>query len=262
MWRFVNTGYRRGKFNMQYDEYLAQRLSEGKGTPTVRVFGWKPYAISIGFHQREGEIDLRRSEEDGIDVVRRPTGGRAILHAHELTYSVVMFSEGRSVMETYEYISRALIAALRYLGVKAELSRGNVHFSDFYKEDIAVSCFTSSSRYEVQYEGKKIIGSARRRYISPHSDSGGVLLQHGSLLLGPQHRRLADYISLSSLRTQEVIRHMLDHTTTEVETILQRKVSFDEATVAIRRGFEEAWGINFVEEGNLNYEQTLFLVTA
>lgn len=98
-WRFLNTGFRRGKFNMEFDEYLAGRLLEGKGSPTLRVFGWSPYAVSLGYHQSEDEIDLQRCAEEGIDVVRRPTGGRAILHAHEVTYSVVMPGAGRKIMD-------------------------------------------------------------------------------------------------------------------------------------------------------------------
>lgn len=243
MWRFINTGFRSGKFNMEYDESLAVQLSEGKGTPTVRVFGWSPHAISLGYHQDESGLDLHRSKEAGIDVVRRPTGGRAILHAHELTYCVIMPAAGRSVLQVYEYISWALLAALRHLGVNAEHRRSSPGAAMFYKGDSAVSCFASTSKYEVQFHGKKIIGSAQRRYAPRLPGGDEIVLQHGSVLLGPQHRKLVDFILPSHPRSREIMRHTLERNTIEVETILQRKVDFEEAAGAVRRGFEDAWGI-------------------
>ena len=89
-WRFENTGTSSGVFNMEYDEALARTLMDGSGNPTIRVYGWQPYAISLGWNQSLDEIDVERTKSEGVDVVRRPTGGRAILHANELTYSVVM----------------------------------------------------------------------------------------------------------------------------------------------------------------------------
>jgi lipoate-protein ligase A len=247
-WQFVDTGPRRGAFNMEYDEFLAQRMVEGEGNPTVRVYGWDPFAISLGYHQSETEIDVDRCRKDGVDVVRRPTGGRAIFHARELTYGVVMPTDGKSVSETYEYISRALLAALSILGIKADVADGNVSLLEFYKSDLAVLCFASASRSEIQYEGKKIIGSAQRRYVSPGDRRRTVLLQHGSLLLGRDHRRLAEYVRLTNAASLDNLNRVLDAKTTEVETILGRTVSFDEAADAVRKGFETAWGIRFADK--------------
>lgn len=256
-WRLMNTGFRRGKFNMEFDAYLAQRLLKGQGVPTVRFFGWKPWAISLGFHQREDDIDLEKCGNDGIDVVKRPTGGRSILHAEELTYSVVMYSEGRTVMETYEYISRALVAGLHYLGVNAELAVGPLKFSETYRSDIAIPCFASASKFEVQCGGKKIAGSAQRRYGSSYDRSHDVVLQHGSVLLGPHHRALAEYISPPRSEMREIIRYTLEQKTTEVETVLGRHVPFDEVADAMRQGFEDAWGIRFAEEHSSMDDQVL-----
>jgi lipoate-protein ligase A len=244
---FVNTGMRRGKFNMEFDEHLARRLVKGSGSPTVRVYGWKPYALSLGYHQSDQDIDIVRCQADGIDVVRRPTGGRAIFHAQELTYSVVIHSKGKSVAQVYALIGEALLRALEHLGVEAEMSNASLNFSELYSDPLrrtSVSCFANTSRSEIQYKGKKLIGSAQRRY-------GDVVLQHGSLLLGPEHRRLAEYISDS--RARAILETVLEEKTIEVESILQRPVSFDEAAEAVRRGFESAWGIGFTisEIGNV-----------
>jgi lipoate-protein ligase A len=246
MSRFINTGLRSGKFNMEYDELLATRLAEGKGTPAIRVFGWSPFTISLGFHQNEREIDLRRCEELGIDVVRRPTGGRAILHGHELTYSVVMFAEGRSVLQVYEYISRALVQSLHHLGINAGLCRVTPGSSTPNAVD-AISCFASTSKFEIQFQGKKIIGSAQRRYASLLPAGDAVVLQHGSMLLGSTHRDLTGFIPGLTPRARELMQRTFEHRTTEVESILRRKVSFEEAAQAVRLGFERAWDITFDE---------------
>lgn len=255
-WRFVNTGLRCGAFNMEYDEYLAARMLEGKSMPTLRVYGWKPFAISIGFHQQDTDIDRGKCSRDGIDVVRRPTGGRAILHGHELTYSVVMFSEGRSIAESHEWISRGLVNALAILGVVAEIAPTGDALSELRAGGGSVSCFASTTRAEIQYRGRKLVGSAQRRYTSAGSDNGSVLLQHGSVLLGADHRRLHEYLSTSTRRLQDVVREILDRKTVEVETILGRPVAFEEAATAIRKGFENGLGIAFGgEERMFRYDE-------
>lgn len=240
---------------MQYDVYLAQRLLEGNGNPTIRVYGWRPYAISLGYNQTVGDIHVEQCRMDGIDVVRRPTGGRAILHAHELTYSVVMFAEGRTIAQVYEDIGRAIIAALHYLGVDAEMSKGVLNFPELYgvRRD-SVSCFTSISRSEIQYRGRKIVGSAQRRYgLHPGGSAEAlrdVVLQHGSILLGPQHRKLSDYILWSNPREKQRMDTIMLEKTIEVETVLGRSIVLEEAAEAMLKGFEEAWGITLLEQSS------------
>src|SRR5512135_3130593 len=89
-WQCVDTGRQTGAYNMEFDESLARQLLSGDGAQTLRFFRWKPWAISLGYNQDDAVVDSAMCSRDGIDVVRRPTGGRAILHAEELTYSVVM----------------------------------------------------------------------------------------------------------------------------------------------------------------------------
>lgn len=243
-WQFLNTGFRDGEFNMACDEFLARLLIEGRGRPTLRVYGWQPNAISLGFHQNAGDIDHDLCRADGIDLVRRPTGGRAIFHAHEVTYSVVMHLEGRGAMEVYAHISRALVLSLRHLGCDADVAPATVDFPVLYKSRAGVACFAAASRCEIRVEGKKIVGSAQRRYETSGPRGGGVVLQHGSILLGPQHRRLVRYVS--DRRPHESVRAALEQRTMEAETILRRTVSFEEAAEAVRSGFQDAWGVAFV----------------
>jgi lipoate-protein ligase A len=245
-WRFINTGHRRGKFNMEYDEFLASRLIEGVGFPTVRVYGWNPPSISLGYNQREDDIDLKLCENEGIDIVRRPTGGRAILHWNELTYSVVMNADEMSVAAIYEKISRALVAGIRSLGIDVELEKSQPNFQSLYKDAASIPCFSSSARYEIQYHGRKLVGSAQRRY----SQAGGkeVVLQHGSILLGPEHKWLMDFLSEKNPEIITVIKNTIEEKTTDINTILGKEVPFDKIAASIKKGFEEEWNIMFVPD--------------
>lgn len=239
-WRFLNTGFRSGAFNMTFDQNLARQLEEERFNPVLRVYGWNPSAISVGMNQQFEEFDLTKLRRSGIDIVRRPTGGKAILHSNELTYSVAMRLEVRTPKEIYRLISEGLIEGVRLLGIHAELAGADNHFRQISREPTSIPCFTSSAKCEILVNGKKLIGSAQRRY-------GPVILQHGSLLLGPQHRGISGFLSESAQETKSIIEeHLLDRTT-DVETILGRQVSFEEAASAIRQGFETVMGISFPE---------------
>ncbi|MEX2115452.1 MAG: lipoate--protein ligase family protein [Bacteroidota bacterium] len=224
---------------MQTDVSLALALGRGDGIPTVRVYGWAPWALSLGWNQSLDDIRTEKTESDGIDIVRRPTGGRAVLHARELTYSVVMPLEERSVSEIYRIVSQGLIAGVRRLGIHAAIETGIPSGSSLYR---GAACFVSTARFEIKVDGKKIVGSAQRRYAG----SGGedVVLQHGSLLLGNDHRTITEYLVLPERERKELAAELRERST-DLETILGRPVLFEEAASAIHSGFEEAWGVTF-----------------
>jgi lipoate-protein ligase A len=244
-WRLLNTGARSGEFNMRLDEELAMALLEGEPVGTLRVFAWKPFAVSLGWNQSQQDIDRDAALSDGIDVVRRPTGGRAILHARELTYSVTMLSERSGVLQAYSEISRALVEGLRLLGVDAAMEKSQPHFPSLYREAESVACFTSSARHEIKVRGRKIVGSAQRRYA--RRDGQEVVLQHGSVLTGPEHRSIVKYLALKDERQRQRVMSELEEHTTDLAAELGRTVTFEEAAQAVRRGFEIAWGIRFSE---------------
>jgi lipoate-protein ligase A len=241
-WRFENTHHRSGAFNMQYDASLAQRLVWSAGPPTLRVYGWRPWAISLGCHQRLDEIDLISARADDIDVVYRPTGGRAILHAEEITYSVTLrTTEKPSAL--YERINQALVCGLRLLGVGASLETTQANFPVLYRHPSSAVCFSSSARHEVKFNGKKLVGSAQRRFRA--SDGSVVVLQHGSLLLGPSHRAIVDYLSGITEEERNRLRDILQRKTVDLQEILGREVEFEEAAEALRRGFTVVWNAMF-----------------
>jgi lipoate-protein ligase A len=245
IWRFEHSGFRNGAFNMAYDERLARALRASDDLSIVRIYAWRPAAISLGWHQSPDEVNLQKCAEAGIDVVRRPTGGRAILHSDEVTYSVVMSAGGDGVLSTYQKISEALIRGLRSFGIDAMLEKSQPHFPTLYKSPSSAACFASAARYEIHVAGRKLVGSAQRRFVGV--DGQEVVLQHGSILLGPDHMRIVDFLNLPDEGTRERMREELQRRTTDLSAAAGRRVTFDEVDQALRRGFELSWGIRFEE---------------
>jgi lipoate-protein ligase A len=234
---FLDTGEHDGAWNMEFDLRRAEALDAGNAGPMLRVYHWRPWCISLGRHQADSEIDTARTTRDGIGVVRRPTGGRAILHAEELTYSIVMPSEGRGIMDVYRQISEALTAGLKLLVPEIDIAKTQPNFQKLYREPGSIPCFSSSARYEIEFGGKKLVGSAQRRI-------GSAVLQHGSILIGDAHLGLADYLAVGEdVRTQ--LHEDMRRQTITLQEILQRPVSREEVRDAVRTGFEGAWGLHF-----------------
>jgi lipoate-protein ligase A len=239
---FLDTGARTGAFNMELDELLAHRMQEEGGPPILRLFRWQPWAISIGYNQRVDHVNAALCSRDGIDIVRRPTGGRALLHAEELTYSVVMDAGRRSVLQVYNHISRALVRGLQLFGVDVTLQKSQPNFREAYQHASSIPCFTSSARYEIEWQGRKLVGSAQRRFGDDRND---VVLQHGSILCGPAHRRLADYLAIEGPSLVGRVREELASKTVDLAEILGRSVDVGELSDCIERGFALEWGVEF-----------------
>lgn len=228
---------------MEYDENLAHSLLVSDRAFVVRVYGWQPPAISLGWHQDVNEIDAAGAAAAGIDVVRRPTGGRAILHSDEVTYSVVMVASQKGVLSVYQSISEALTRGLQTLGVPVVLEKSQPHFPSLYRSPSSVACFASAARYEIQIAGRKLVGSAQRRYARP--DGQEVVLQHGSILLGDDHLRIADFMKHLDGDQRVRMKEELREKTTDLSAALGRRMESDEVIHALVKGFEDAWGIVF-----------------
>jgi lipoyl(octanoyl) transferase len=243
-WQYVDAGELTGAENMRIDETTASALSSGRGLPTLRLYRWHPWAISLGFNQHIDDIDIERTAADGIDVVRRPTGGRAILHAEELTYSVVMEAGRKGILQVYNDISSALVHGLALYGVDVALQKSQPNFRETYKQPSSIPCFSSSARYEIEWNGRKLVGSAQRRY---NEGGGNVVLQHGSILTGRAHRRLADYLAVRDEAVLARVRQDLAERTTDLGEITGARVDIARLATCIRRGFEEAWETAFAK---------------
>ena len=219
-----------GDENMLRDKKLLEwAYSDDDAKPVLRFFMWKPPAISVGFMQPLAQIDLQKCNRNNIDVVRRPTGGKAIYHHTEFTYSVTLPPEhplaSLSVLETYNEISRALALGLRNIGIPAKLSRGSAKISGKNP-----SCFSSTSRYELVVDGKKLVGSAQRR-------KHRAVLQQGSIIAGPQYLQLADFLTEYS----ETVREELTNHSTYIESILGEIPEYKNFTEAMIDGFKRAF---------------------
>lgn len=243
-WRFLDTGFNDGATNMAIDEVLATKIVPVEQTPVFRVYRWQPFTISLGYNQNPAELNLEACRRDGIEIVKRPTGGRAVFHAEEVTYSVILPRGAKlftaDILTTYNLINEGLLAGLKLYGVKAELVQRyeTGKKSSDYKNQIP--CFSSSAKYEIAVANKKLVGSAQRRYENS-------LLQHGSILTGAFHLKLADYVLLQDVQQVKRFRKALQEKTISISEITSTEVVWDEMVAALRQGLHKKFSINFFE---------------
>jgi lipoate-protein ligase A len=246
-WRLLNTGFADGATNMATDEAILTAVTEGESPPTLRFFAWQPPCLSIGYNQAVDEVDITRCQRAGVDVIRRPTGGRAILHTDELTYSIVAPQDeprvAGGVVESYR------VRGLRLLGVdvaQAEAGHGTVA-PNGQDADVSAACFDAPSAYEVTAGGKKLVGSAQVRRRE-------AVLQHGSLPLQGDITRICRYLVVPSEERRQALCQELRVRATSLELILGRVVPFAQVVEALVRGFSEALNLH-LEPGELSQHE-------
>lgn len=237
-YRFINTGIQQATLNMAIDEAILQHHIEEKVPPTLRVFRWNQPSISLGrFQNIEREIVSDLCEQRGIALVRRPTGGRAVYHHDEFTYSIVIgkrYGVPSGVVAAYAYLAQGLIAALQVLGVQSELSEGRVN------KNPSAACFASSTQADLTSSGFKLVGSAQ-----VWKDES--LLQQGSL---PLDDRAPEFFELLRYPDEAVRQEALEkyrQKTAPLHTFAPA-VSRDEVAQAFRSGFGSALHATFIEE--------------
>ncbi len=239
-WHLITHDYYTGKYNMEFDLQLVKQLKPDNAY--LRFYGWKPFCISLGANQSIKEVKTEKALIDNIDIVKRPTGGRAILHAEELTYSVVLPNiKTISGREIYENISNAIVAGLRLFDTKLNdvmLEKEQPKFRKLLEQPSGALCFASTAKSEIKFKGKKLVGSAQRRI-------GNSLLQHGSILIGKYHRHLVDYINTQNDEEIKTIATELNSKTIEIESILNKKITVDNLQDSIIQGFENYLNIEF-----------------
>jgi lipoyl(octanoyl) transferase len=248
-WRLlVDTTPHAGAVNMAIDETIMEAVSAGNAPPTLRFYQWSPPCISLGKRQPLSGIDLARCRQDGVQVVRRSTGGLAILHTDELTYSLATSPDdprgGGAILDSYRKLSQGLVRGLELLGLSAQMqpvSSGASH-------NASAACFEAPSAYEITVDGRKLIGSAQTR---PH----GKLLQHGSVPLTGDIGRLAKYLvprtSASTEAQAEELALQLRRRAVTLEVMLGRPILFLEVAAAMAKGFVEALNLD-LEAGALS----------
>jgi lipoate-protein ligase A len=237
-WRLIVDGEADGATNMAVDEAILTGVIDGTSLPTLRFYAWSPPCLSLGRSQALAEVDLVACRASGVDVVRRPTGGRAILHTDELTYSVSLLqTDPRAkggIVECYRRLSEGLLAGLHRLGVEARQAAGHEHGDG---EPTAV-CFETPSHYEVTVAGRKLVGSAQSR-------ARGGVLQHGTVPLSGDLGRVVDYLAFSDAERQ-VQRRRLYRRAVTVEGATGMVHPFDKVAEALSKGFAEALNLTLV----------------
>ncbi|MGH7354035.1 MAG: lipoate--protein ligase family protein [Candidatus Rokuibacteriota bacterium] len=241
-WRLLVTEPADGATNMAIDEALWRGRQAGESPPTLRFFAWAPPTVSLGYGQPlDRHVDVEACRRLGVGIVRRPTGGSAIYHdgaERELTYSVVATAEdlgvGSDLLETYQWIARALLRGLRALGAPAEM------IPERPPEGPAPAfCVARTGVFEIELGGRKLVGSAQRR-------QGTSFLQHGAVLLGADAPRLRELFPT----TRDPLA-----TLTTLEAALGRRPAFDEVARALADAFEAEHGLD-LRPGGLSTAET------
>ncbi len=245
-WRFIDSGKCGASLNMALDETLALSVKEEKSPPVLRIYSWNMPSVSIGCFQHSKDIDFLFCSQNGIPVVRRPTGGRALLHVDEITYSFSsrtyngIFKTG--LFESYKKISYAFKKAFEKVGIKVEMkSLKDKRDLSAWKGKNSPLCFQSISYAELSMNNKKIIGSAQKRWVD-------CLLQQGAIPL-----------SFDDILTQKIFK--LNDSRNNIDYIalkhLAPEINIEEFKEIIRESFEQTFNIEFIDSKPTQEELSL-----
>lgn len=242
-WRLINTGPNNGYYNMAIDEAIVIACREGVVPPTLRFYTWDPSCISIGYFQKiDSSLENpflsspssfnRGLKTSGMTIVRRITGGRAVFHGNDLSYSVICQTQNNifpnNLKGTYNLIADSFICGLRHLDLQPDTVESKISNNSEYQH--STLCFDTSLRHEISFNGRKLIGSAQRRWPD-------IFLQHGSIIIDEEPGGSGNgdnFISLSRL--------------------IEKRVDIQEVITAICTGFREALKINMIEDELTSYE--------
>jgi lipoate-protein ligase A len=231
-WRLLDTGPGRGPWNLALDEAVFESVRAGASPPTLRFYAWSHPVLSIGYAQDRGrDVDEEACRRLGVPVVRRVTGGRAVLHdpEREVTYSVAAPHDpalfGAGLASAARCVAGGLVAGLRRLGIEASGAGARRAAAP----GRSPACFASAARHEIVAGGRKVVGSAQRRV-------GGAFLQQGSVLLEARAAALAALLRGASGGREEGAM-------TGIAELAGRSLAYAEVVAALAAGFEEAWGV-------------------
>jgi lipoate-protein ligase A len=246
-WRILYHSAQDGATNMAVDQAIMEAVGRGEAPPTLRFYAWEPACLSLGYAQHADEVDFDRLAAHGWDIVRRPTGGKAILHTDELTYSVTApeahpIMQG-GILESYRRISNALLQGLARLDLSAQITS-----QEEAGKAVGPVCFEVPSNYEVTSQGKKLIGSAQVRRKS-------TVLQHGTVPLFGDVTRICDVLVYDDELVREWARTRVLERATTIETALGRFVDWQAVADAMLDGFRDTFQLS-LHEGDLSEQES------
>ncbi|HUS99167.1 MAG TPA: biotin/lipoate A/B protein ligase family protein [Candidatus Thermoplasmatota archaeon] len=229
-WRLLQTGSGTAFTNMAVDQAVLVVNSQGKVPPTVRFYGWAPPAISIGYFQSlVDEVDIGACERLGVNYVRRITGGGAVFHENELTYSIVVPESHpevpKNILKSYARICGAVMKGLRQLGVESEYAPIN----------------------DIISNGQKISGNAQTRKVE-------TVLQHGTVLMDVDVDKMFSLLKVPNEKIKDKLIADVKQRVTSIRNILGKEIRFKEVAEAMKMGFEREFRIELIE-GKLSKEE-------
>lgn len=242
-WRLLDTGALPAPLNMGIDQALLELHAQGILPPTLRFYQWNPPAVSLGYFQRRHSIDLTACKIMGLDVVKRPTGGHAVLHEKDLTYSVIAgANEGIPITlkGTYKLLADGLVTGFRLLGLDT------VHAGDAKTRPDTDICFMRFAEGDILHGGRKFVGNALTL-------KGSSMLHHGSLILDSQRERWADLLYLNGLSPEE-LNLRLESRTTSLREMTGRRIESEEIKTALTTGLAMSLNAEF-QQGELTADE-------
>lgn len=248
-WRLILSPPMCGAENMALDEAILETVCSGDSPPTLRLYAWNPPCLSLGYAQPISDVDLDRLKAFGWDLVRRPTGGRAILHSDELTYAIIAKDDNPhlagGVLRSYRHLSKGLVHALTLLGLDVEI-QPEIPLN--HEDRTNPVCFQVPSAFEITAQMKKLIGSAqvRRR---------GCVLQHGSLPLSGDIAMICQVLRFEDEETRALVSERVRARATSIETLLSKQISWERASQAFIQGFPFALGLDLQRGDATELEQ-------
>jgi len=247
-WRLIQSPPANGGWNMALDEAILEAVSRGESLPTLRLYAWEPPCISLGVAQSIHDVDLKRLRTKRWDLVRRSTGGRAILHTDELTYAVIAPIDNPhvagGVLESYRHLSAGLVAGLQHMGMSVEIEPEKQLTEDERGNPV---CFQAPSAYEITVKQRKLLGSAqvRRRF---------GILQHGTLPLKGDITRICEVLQFDSEENRTSAADALRNRAATVEDLLSEPSSWEKAAEAMSEGFRQALDLQLESGGPTHAE--------
>jgi lipoate-protein ligase A len=245
-WRLILSPPARGSWNMAVDEAILTNMANDKTLPTLRLYAWEPSCLSIGYAQPFSDIDISSLNDRNWNHVRRPTGGKAILHTNELTYAVIgTTTEPRlqgGVVESYKCLSKALLQALNQLGAPAQAVGIDKPANDRRTQNPV--CFEVPSNYEITVNGKKLLGSAQARRRE------GVL-QHGSLPLFGDITDITKVLCFENTEEKTKAAQRLSSRATTLESAIGAPVTWEQAAHEFIIAFQQELNLE-LEPGELS----------
>lgn len=249
-WRLLKTPPADGPWNMALDEAILEAVARGQAPPTLRLYTWEPPCLSLGYSQSIQVVDEGRLQAKGWGIVRRPTGGGAILHTDELTYSVVgPMDEPRlkgGIPTSYRRLAEAISQALENLGLAVETQPHEKLQQDSQPEPV---CFEVPSHYEITVGGKKLVGNAQARKRE-------AVLQHGTLPLFGDLTRITQVLVYPDEDARSIAAERLATRAATVESVLGKIITWEEAAQAFISAFEDALNLQFETDELTTQEQT------